>query len=276
MVRLYSWIIAIFLMSACPAFAAEKTITIVADEWCPYNCVESAENPGYIVEIARAIFKKEGITVVYKVMPWSDAIERTRAGVYDAIISATYNDAPDFVFPEVPQGISPFTFWVRPETTWRYNGTQSLGDLRIGIIEDLSYGEVLDAYLAEHTHEFGNRITVTKADDAAAQNIEALMAGRFDTIVEDKNVVTYYFASRKQPLRIKAAGTPIDMDHMKDVYLHLAFGPKHPHARHYAKLMEKGMVAMRQSGELQAILNKYGVDEFYRHVGTPAGSGKAN
>lgn len=265
------WLISLMAFFVLPALshpaAATETITIVADEWCPYNCAEAAENQGYMLELARAIFKKEGIEVQYKVMPWIDAINETRAGKYTAIVGATYNDAPDFIFPEVLQGISPFRFWVREDSDWRYDGTSSLKDMRIGLVDGVSCGNVMDTYLAEHKDDYGTRIFVTKADDATAQNIEALIAGKFDTMLEDRNVVNYYFISNNKPMPVKSAGSPINIENLKDVYLYIAFGPKHPQAARYAEIMAKGMADLRESGELHRILIKYGIDEFYRYVG---------
>ena len=52
-----------------------KTITLAADEWCPYNCAEEDKaKPGYMIEIAQAILGKAGYTVEYKTMAFQRAI----------------------------------------------------------------------------------------------------------------------------------------------------------------------------------------------------------
>ena len=43
-----------------------KTVVLVADEWCPYNCAPNSDKPGYVVEIAELVFAEAGHTVIYK------------------------------------------------------------------------------------------------------------------------------------------------------------------------------------------------------------------
>ncbi len=64
------------LMSA-PARA--ETLLIVADPWCPYNCAPDSTKPGMIVEIVKKAFERHGISVTYETLPWTRAVEETRA-----------------------------------------------------------------------------------------------------------------------------------------------------------------------------------------------------
>ncbi len=48
----------------------QKTITLAADIWCPYNCDSKDERPGFMVELAKEIFQKKGINVQYVIVPW--------------------------------------------------------------------------------------------------------------------------------------------------------------------------------------------------------------
>jgi polar amino acid transport system substrate-binding protein len=100
--------------------ASNKTMTIVADEWCPYNCKPDGEKSGFLIDIARKIFEKHGHGVVYQTMPWEQAINKTRSGDFDALVGAAPEDAPGFIFPKLEQGWPQIQFYVRGEQ--RENG----------------------------------------------------------------------------------------------------------------------------------------------------------
>ena len=62
-----------------------ETITLVADEWPPFNSVPGSSEEGFLVDVARAVFEKKGIDVSYRILPWKRAIELTRNGHYMAL-----------------------------------------------------------------------------------------------------------------------------------------------------------------------------------------------
>lgn len=39
----------------------KKKVVLGADEWCPYNCTPGSNQPGYVVELAKAIFEKRAM-----------------------------------------------------------------------------------------------------------------------------------------------------------------------------------------------------------------------
>jgi polar amino acid transport system substrate-binding protein len=273
---LYSWIaIAVFIVASAKA-DERPVITIAADEWCPYNCGEKDENPGYMVEIVRAAFGKSGIAVAYKVLPWSQAIEKTRKGEYDALVGASRGDAPDFIFPDVLQGISINQIWVRDDYVLKYKNLNSLDGLRLGIIEDYSYGKKVDPYLKERITNNTGDVNVISSENATESNIAELVNGNLDVILEDKNVVEYYFASRNLPMSLKAVGNSVDIQDYEDTFIYVAFGPSNPKAKQYTKLLTKGVQEMRRSGELTAILAKYNVSGTYQFLGKKSDSAAFN
>lgn len=265
-----NWIFPLFLLifATLSLPAQAQTITMVADKWCPYNCEPDSSRPGYMVEIVRAAMKKSGIDVVYKVLPWSQAIERTRSGEFEALIGAGHGDAPDFIFPEVLQGISINQFWVRADSHWKYEGIASISHVRVGIVENYSYGKVMDAYLKKKIHNGDETIRVIGTENATELNIADLLSGKVDTIIEDKNVVQYYFASRGLPLTLKPVGNPVDSENIDDTFIYVAFSPANPRAKEYAELLTQGVKQMRKSGELRAILANYKVDDSFHFLGS--------
>ncbi|GIX35982.1 MAG: amino acid ABC transporter substrate-binding protein [Lysobacteraceae bacterium] len=237
--------------------ARADTITIVADEWCPYNCSPDSDRPGYMIEIASKALGVAGHTIKYSTMPWSRAIEEARRGKYTAIVGAARNDAPDFVFPDEPLGISGSVFAVKKGSTWKYTGIDSLATVSIGVIQDYSYAEDLDAYIAKYAKD-AKRVQAATGETALGTNIRKLEAGRIDALVEDRAVLEYELAEEGKLGQFDYAGT------LKQSEVFIAFSPAHPAAKEYARLLAEGVRALRASGELDTILARYGLKDWKR------------
>lgn len=231
--------------------ARADEITIVADEWCPYNCVPGSDKPGYMIEIARAAFESAGHTVVYSNVPWSRAISDTRDGKYSAIVGAAYGDAEDFVFPENPLGSSDNTFFVKADDGWSYSGAESLVGKKVGLINDYEYGPLGEA-IAEH-----GKAEMVGGDKPLELNFKKLVAGRIDAVMEDPNVAALQIQEMGIGDKVKAAGSEGD-----PLLLFIAFSPSNPKSEDYAQLLSDAVAAMRSDGRLAAILEKYGLSDW--------------
>ncbi|MBU3917494.1 transporter substrate-binding domain-containing protein, partial [bacterium] len=165
----------LFCVFAGIAFSSihADTITIAADEWCPYNCEVDSSMPGYTIEIASAIFEKNGHHLKYIILPWARALASSRNGKYTGVVGAYKEDAPDFIFPEESFGFSKNSFFVKKGSTWRYKGIKSLDEISIGIIRDYSYGAELDKYFKDIGND--SRIQVVSGTTALENNIKKLI-----------------------------------------------------------------------------------------------------
>lgn len=243
--------------------AYQETITLVADEWCPYNCAPNSEKPGYMVEIATAAFARHGIAVKYITLPWARAIEDTRTNKYTAIIGAYYNDAPDFIYPETPQGLCRFSFYVKKDDPWQFSDIASLKNRMLGAINDYSYSVALDDYITSQDTQSG-RVQILSGENAIQNNIRKLLAGRIDTYVEDRQVMAYTMSDGSYDNvrdMLRDAGTLPDQDDGNGV-IFIAFSPQNPKSADYARILSDETKAMARSGEIKAILEKYGIDDF--------------
>ncbi len=238
------------------------TITIKSDEWCPFNCKPGSAQPGYMIEIAKTIFRKAGHTVSYSINPWIRSIYLARKGKISAIVGATKGEVADFTFPEEEFGISMTYFFVKKGNPWRYKGVASLKNLKIGIQVDYEYGERLDEYF--HKHINLNKIHELRVENPLEVNIKKLAMGRIDTVPENKAV---FINKAKQMGLLKkfveAGADPIkSKKDYESIKVYLAFSPKNPKSKEYAKIISEGIKSMRASGELQKILNKYGLSDW--------------
>ncbi|WP_319470654.1 transporter substrate-binding domain-containing protein [uncultured Pseudodesulfovibrio sp.] len=229
-----------------------KSITLVADEWCPYNCAPGSRLPGFLVEIAQRIFSQHGYKVVYMTMPWSRAVHDVKAGKFDAAVGALRNDAQSFIFPEMELGFSQHGFFTT-QSDWKYSDTESLLDKTFGTVRSYSYGKAIDDLIANkiiNVEEVGSSTPFR-------MNIEKLTQGRIDFMIAERSVFSRYLKEHKLSKRIFYAGTP---DLGEPVFI--AFSPKKKTSKEYAKLLSTGIVKLRESGELARILEKYGLEDW--------------
>lgn len=242
-----------FLIGGSPAKA--DTITLVADEWCPYNCTPGSAKPGYMIEIAQKVFGEAGHTIDYKNLPWSRAIAESRLGKYDGIVGAAVGDAEDFKFPGLPMGKASNVFWVNKGDAWKYSTVASLDTISLGTIRDYSYSEEIDAYVAKNEKD-AKRVQIASGDSALDTNFKKLAAKRVGAVIENGYVAQNFLAESGQAGKFQTAGeTEAD-----DVYI--AFSPASPKGQQYAKLLGDGIAKLRSSGELAKILAKYGVSDW--------------
>ena len=245
------------------AAARAETIVLAADEWCPYNCDPVSDKPGFMVEIAREALGRHGITVEYVVLPWARAIEEVRANKYAGIIGAYYGDAEDFIYPETPQGRSTMMFYTPAESAWNFGTEADLDKVSLGVVADYSYSVALDAYIEKHKTDPA-RIQIVSGDNAMDANIQKLLHGRIGAMIEDKQVVDFNLSGADMTATrtgLREAGilpTPDDGNGI----VFVAFSPAHPHAQKYAKILSDETKAMRASGNLKKILDRYGVNDF--------------
>ncbi len=248
------WLIALSGVRA----GAGETLVLAADNWCPYNCDPASDRPGYVVELARAIFHERSIAVDYQQISWSRSLQLVRTGQVSGLIGVTPREAPELVFPQEPVGISHNSYWTLKSSRWRFNGPRSLDNLQVGVIQHYDYGEPLNTYLNDPANSL--HIQWLSGPNALVQNLKKLAASRVDVVVEDEAVVRYM--ARKTGLleRFRLAGVERSARGEDDVYL--AFSSRDPHARQHARTLDAGIRALRRSGELARILARYGLRDW--------------
>ena len=242
------------LISAAACFAGD-TITLRADIWDPYNGDPASDRPGFMIELAKAVFEKAGYTVDYQVEGWSwdRSVEEAKKGNIDGIVGAAKSDAPDFIFPSVALCKQRMFFFVKKGNPWRYAGVDSLAPVKLGVISGYTYVDDIDVYI-EANKDNEDRVQSVQDDNALELNLKKLAAGRIDTLIEDAAV----FNSKAKALGIadqfESAGLAGPEDEC-----YIAFTPAKPSSAKYAELLAAGIKEMTASGELQKLLDKYGI-----------------
>jgi polar amino acid transport system substrate-binding protein len=235
---------------AFASLASAETLRIRADNWMPFNGDPEGEQPGYVVEIAKAIFEPQGITVDYQIMTWADALKAARGSEIEAVIGANAKEAEGMILPVSPIGSPRVGLFVRKGSTFKFEHIKSLEAIRLGVIKDYSYWDSLDNYIKAST---APRVITFEGDDALNEVLTQLKQGKIDVYPEVLPVFAWFIKSHHMV-----------RDDFWAVYLHegedifVAFSPSNGAGVKYAKLFDEGIKKLRESGKLGRILGKYG------------------
>ena len=227
----------------------------MADRYYPYNGIPNSPKPGYMIEIAQYALAKSGHTVKYQLMPWGRAIEQVRRGEKDCIIAGFKSDAPSFIFPELNQGVDQIAFYSTTGNQWQYTGVDSLRSIRLGIIESYSYQDDVDVYIQQ-----ANASPMIKARHdkfALENNLMGLIKGDLDVIVESRPVVESTLKKLNLADKIQYVGAA---DKLGKNYI--ACSPVLESSKEYAQLISDATAELRQNGQLEKILAKYGLRDW--------------
>lgn len=231
-------------------------IVMGSGDWCPYVCDPNVHDGkfGYLTEIAKIVFEKKGHEFVMEYMPFVRAVKLAREGSITGLVGVYKGDVPDFVFPEVNQGVGRNTFYSVTGNPWRYTGIDSLNTVKLlGTIKDYFYGDEITAFAKAHP----DKVDELFGDKPQERSINKLNMGRISVWIEDNQVAKFNIKQMGLDKQLVPVGSIGD-----DLLVYIAFSPNVPKAKDYASLIVKGVDELRQSGELKRILSGYGLEDW--------------
>ena len=234
--------------------AADKTIVVVADEWCPFNCSDESLDQGFMIDMAREVMAGSRYTVNYQTEAWTDAISDVRSGTFDAIVGASREEAKGLVLVEEPLGENKNCFYTRLDDPFVYNPAVNLRTRRLAVAAGYLYGQPIDDYIAAQRVNF-NLLQLATGERPLLLNVKKLRAGRIDTVIENVHVMDYSLRKyRITGVRLAGcdASTPI----------YMAISPAREDAAKIASSMAQGIRKLRKTGRMREILAKYGLSDW--------------
>ncbi len=236
-----------------------EVVRMGADDWCPYVCDPQMHDgkEGYLVDILRQAFALYGHRVETSLLPFARNVALNRNGQLQGIVGVYQGDVSSFYFPDNALGYSRNFFYVLKSSDWRYRNPESLDQIdKIGLVLQYHYAnKAFVDYLQQHPDK-ADRITGNRP---LLRNVRKLLVGRIDTLVEDKQVVEFWLNKLNMRSLVVPAG---ELSGPQPVYI--AFSPELPEseARRYIQWLDEGVGQLRQSGELSAILQRYGLADW--------------
>jgi polar amino acid transport system substrate-binding protein len=242
----------LLLSLALPASA--DVIKLRADTWCPFNCDPGASEKGYVIEVAEYAFAKKGHTIDYQNLPWTRALADVAAGKIDGAVGATALDAKNSGLMTGKEGVGATRncMYAKNDSTAKFAVAADLKNFkRVGIVQEYSYGDDLDAVMAANK----GLIDAIGGEEPQKMNINKLEAGRVDGVLEDGSVMAYALK------KLGAKGVKKIGCERKTELIYIAFSSKSPKGAELAQLLDDGIKELRKNGKLKSILAKYGIND---------------
>jgi polar amino acid transport system substrate-binding protein len=225
---------------------------MIGDSWCPFNCNLGDKKLGYMIEVAKFIFETQGHNIDYQIDTWEKSIKDVRSGKVTALIATTLYDAPDFIFPNKDLGFSKDCFFVKEKDPFEFNSIKDLEKRKLGIVQSYAYSTKTQDFIKENK----DKLFKAQGIDPLLELHKAIKDGKIDTIVENPIVFNYFKDHTKLEFKYEEAGCTDGLS------LYIAFSPKNPRSREFAKILSDGIEKLRKDGTLDKILSKYDLKEW--------------
>jgi polar amino acid transport system substrate-binding protein len=213
-----------------------------------------------LIELAKYAFAAKGYRVRYQLMSWDRAVDLVSAGKKDCLLGAYKSDAPALLFPAVHQGVDQTFFIRRADLSWQYTGPEALRMVRIGFVDGYYYDAPINALASEPA--MAGQVVFRRGPFALEENLQAIINGELDVTLDSRWVLQALMNKHGWHDKLEFAGAA---DQLSKIYI--ACSPAIEKGAQYVQWLELGTQQMRNSGELQGLLEKYGLKDWY---GLPA------
>ncbi len=231
------------------------TITLVAEEKCPYYCAATAKDKGFVVDIATHVFSNLGYKVDYvTVESHEKAVEGIREKKYDAILGASIKETPDLVFAKATLAYAYDVILVPKHSKWKYSSPSSLNNLTLGIVQDRVYDDTINEHIAQYKED-PTKIQIAEGKYAMKHNLKKLRYEKVTGLIGNQHSFQYFYALQKKLFPFKVAKK------LNPTPVKIAFSPKDYKAGKYAKMFSRGLRKLKGTKKMALILNKYGLIE---------------
>ena len=242
-------------------FAHADTITLVSDPYPPY-VLDSSDGNGFVMDIAAKAFEAMGHTAEYKNIPFKRGIKGVEEGKFNGALAISKGAREKFIYPQETLGAFQNKFFKTKGKAWMWKGNvDDLKTISLGFISGYEFGgEEFKNYIEDHKSD-SKIIQMATGDDALQKNLKKLALGRIDVLIDDEMVVRYTAKELGLSDKIEDAGAYTLADQEIE-WVSIGFGKSNPKSQEYIEAFDAGMKKIRESGELDRILKKYGLQPF--------------
>lgn len=236
--------ILLLILFAVSGFAADKTVTMIADPWAPYYS-KDLPGHGFAADVIREALARKSYKVTFTVRPWKRSLKMVEEGKYDAIATAWYSDerAQKYTFSK-PYGECRIVFFTKKENPLQWNNFKDLKGKKIGVVRNYAYSP-----------EFSQATFLQKDEaDNIVINIKKLIKNRTDTILMDKYVGLYTLKKDfpEQAGTIVYSDKPVSLNK-----LYCMFSKKVPGVDAKREAFNSGLAEIMADGTFDKILMKH-------------------
>jgi polar amino acid transport system substrate-binding protein len=224
-------------------------VTLVQDHWPPYALGEPGRAPegGIAVHLAGEIFRRVGVELEMKLLPWKRCLSAAKRGDVDGIALLVKNEEREafLVYSQaLVEDRDLLWFPASRGEPLEWETFADLDGLRLGQTAGAHYGEAFDAARK------AGQIRVSEAHSDLI-NFQKLTRGRIDAFICNEAAARAIFAEHPElGEQVRSAGRPV-----KTVQLHFALSKRSAAAGLLPKV-DAAITAMKADGALEALLGR--------------------
>jgi polar amino acid transport system substrate-binding protein len=256
-----SRVLLVFLVMMCASSAVkgeDGTIVFTADDSPPYTIASSEGSglEGFMIDVARAVFEKEGRRVQVNFFPYMRSIQEVREGRANGVLLVAEVTAPGLVYIRNPISREKVAFFVRKGFPWKYAGVGSLEKMRIatGFGFDFADPEIGD-FIKRKSAAAPTMVQLISGKDVNNRNFQKLLGGRADIVIATEMIGTYVARQAGIFDQLKIAGRS-----RNDIVAQTGFDPRNPTSAIYADMLSRGVAELARSGKMREIMARYGLN----------------
>ena len=202
----HGFIVASILFCAS-AFAGDKALTVICDDWPPYQISQKGKITGFCTRLVEETMRRMSVTIrPIEMYPWKRAMVMMESGQADALFSANFT-RERVAFAHYPDEMlvkSPWVVWMRNDGNLSFNSLDDLKNRKIGLVRGYSYTPELWNFVKKNSH------VEEVADDVT--NFRKLNAGRIDFTVAELGNGLFILKSKRLGAIIPLKNRPIKED----------------------------------------------------------------
>lgn len=267
-------ILATLLQLALGAYAHAQAPTLrISWVAAPPFAMEDAASPepGFAVELVKAVFQRKGYTIIASTLPPIRFFAGLKEGTIDIVPGLPKGDAYLSIYSEKPIGPKlQNTFISRKEDGWMFKDLDSLQGKVMGTLTDTTttkdpgprpaatepMAKQISWLIEDQVFRKTGMVEISYSDRGEVELLDKLMGRRIDLFISDRIRTMYAARSHGIPLD-SLAFDPTDVLPSRGIFV--AFPSATGKAAELKRIFDAGIEELRASGELRAILDRYGL-----------------
>lgn len=250
------------VLARAPLYAAAPTATslpagplvarplvLVSFDYPPYMEARSGQAPGGMaVELVNAVFARMRQPAEVQLYPLARSLSLIDTPRADGFFTIKKTPAREqkYLFPREPLLTQDFVVFARAGTHLAFKGDVSeLADVRLGVVNQVSYGGVFDAAAARGVFR---KLEVAQTYEA---NFRKLLAGRMDALVSSRVMGAEVLRRLGATDRVTVVGPPIETTQSYLIFNRSTVPTS------VAAAFDQALGAMRRDGTVRRLREKY-------------------
>ncbi|MCB1144101.1 MAG: transporter substrate-binding domain-containing protein [Leptospiraceae bacterium] len=188
-----------------------ETLNICYDHFPPSTIIPDTFNKrkGYAIDMIEEIYRNKGFTIKLNTFPYARGLLMIQKGECDIYAEAAYSpeEENNFIFGEEPTFLYQLAFVVRKDSQWRFQGIESLKEIRVatGVGWDYSYvSSDYQKYLTDPENK--GKVEFLSGEDVVERILKLMISGRIDAYCDSIDVINYFANKLNISEEIREAG----------------------------------------------------------------------